>query len=93
MWKFIPMRLTVLAALCGGTAAVNSCLDLDTGKCTSGSSSVNLSRCGMTNDDIEDLKACFAQVGEGNVEYLSLYSNDFTMLPAGIFDSFGALTQ
>lgn len=30
----------------------------------------NLARCGMNNDDIDGLKACFAHVGEGNVESL-----------------------
>ncbi|CAM9931121.1 unnamed protein product, partial [Hapterophycus canaliculatus] len=73
-------------------AAVNSCLDLSTGECTSGSSSV-LWRCDLTDDDFEDLKACFAQIGEGNIERLSMASNDFTALPAGTFDAFGALTE
>eukprot|EP00752_Nemacystus_decipiens_P011632 g10327.t1 len=91
MGGFFPLTLAVLAAICGGIAAVNPCLVLDAGRCEVGKTSLNLSLCGIVDEDIEDLKACFEHVGQGNVRYLYLQSNLLTTIAPGTFEHFTAL--
>ncbi|CAM9909083.1 unnamed protein product, partial [Ectocarpus sp. 6 AP-2014] len=71
---------------------VNSCLDLDTGRCTFASrSNLDLGWCDITDDDVVagDLKACFENFGENNIQ--NLY-NELETLPESLSHSLNLLT-
>ncbi|CBJ31212.1 Hypothetical leucine rich repeat protein [Ectocarpus siliculosus] len=68
----------------------NSCLDPenDLYGCEAGSTEINLSNCGIGDEDLEDLVECFDNVGRASVTAIWLGSNSFTSLAAGLFDGF-----
>eukprot|EP00752_Nemacystus_decipiens_P005020 g4560.t1 len=51
----------------------------------------DLSRCDITDADVEALVACFDDVGRSNIVTLFLFGNSLTSLPEDLFDGFVAL--
>eukprot|EP00752_Nemacystus_decipiens_P012710 g11261.t2 len=75
---------------------VNLCLNPSDGntRCQlSGSGQLDLRDCQISDADVDQLELCFEAVGKENISYLRLDDNDFTTLPAGIFEGFTELQE
>ncbi|CAN0222017.1 unnamed protein product [Pylaiella littoralis] len=96
METLLGLLLTGCALL--GASAVNPCLDPTNASylCeVDEDGKMDLSDCGLTDDDVDggDLASCLDDVGREIIVNLWLSYNDFTTLPAGIFDGLTALLE
>ncbi|CAM9500533.1 unnamed protein product, partial [Ectocarpus fasciculatus] len=75
--------------------APNSCLDPENSLygCGAGTTKIDLTDCGIGEEDLEDLVECFNAVGRASVTTIRLRSSAFTTLPAGLFDGFDNLER
>ncbi|CAB1112768.1 unnamed protein product [Ectocarpus sp. CCAP 1310/34] len=75
------------------TSAVNVCLDTtDAGNCQiEAGETLDLSDCGITDADFDDLASCLEAAGPEAITTLFLYENELTTLPEGIFGSLTGL--
>ncbi|CAM9323684.1 unnamed protein product [Ectocarpus fasciculatus] len=81
----------------GVANGTNPCLNPDhqSYQCSSGTTSISLTdySCGngWTDPGIEDLVSCFDNTGRTSVTSIALMDNQFTSLPAGLFDGLDAV--
>eukprot|EP00904_Undaria_pinnatifida_P010971 jgi/Undpi1/7003/HiC_scaffold_21.g09477.m1 len=76
------------ASLCIAVNGVNHCL----ASCFPFFPTLLIRECGITDEDIPDIKTCFDTVGRSIIGYIDLSENDLTTIPADLFESLGAVS-
>lgn len=71
----------------------NTCLDplSDNYVCTAPGTAIDLSYCGITDDDLEEVAACLDAFGRGTITQLHLRYNFLTRIQADLFQGCGQL--
>ncbi|CAM9959471.1 unnamed protein product [Pylaiella littoralis] len=82
----------LLIALLAAMAYVNGneCISE---KCAVSSGSVELSNCGITDDDMDEIRDCFDSVDRSSISRVFLQDNSLTALPSDLFEGMSALLQ
>lgn len=86
MKSFIKTTICLLLLAVGSGAAVNTCLTEESAASLVGSISIDLSGCGITDADHEDLATFLDTVGRSEVRQVLLSNNSLTSLDEGLLE-------
>ncbi|CAM9533530.1 unnamed protein product [Ectocarpus sp. 12 AP-2014] len=71
---------------------VHPCLESDSGRCTFGTTDVDVRYCGLGDEDFEDLSRCLDTAGRSTITEVNLDDNDLVDFPEGLFAGLSAVT-
>ncbi|CAM9158709.1 unnamed protein product [Ectocarpus sp. 8 AP-2014] len=71
---------------------VHPCLESDSGRCSFGTTDIDVRYCGLGDEDFEDLSRCLDTAGRSTITEVNLDDNDFVDFPEGLFAGLSAVT-
>ncbi|CAM9274203.1 unnamed protein product, partial [Ectocarpus fasciculatus] len=84
-----PLLLLAYSTVVEG---VHPCLESDSGRCTFGTTDVDVRYCGLGDEDFEDLSHCLDTAGRSTITEVNLDDNEFIDFPADLFAGLSTVT-